>query len=98
MDTSSRTKLNRLALLIRFSLTRRDTWNNKIRSMAHYSPCAPPSIITHHLSLRDQLTGVKLRHHGLEHFIHDGREHTLIVVSSKLSVAEKKSGETNQTA
>jgi hypothetical protein len=48
----------------------------------------PPDKInnTHHLSLRDQLSGIKLRNNALQHFISDGREDPLVVVHSKALV------------
>jgi len=42
---------------------------------------------THHLSLRDQLTGIELRSDRFQDLVDNRGQDTLIVVGSKLSVA-----------
>ena len=47
-------------------------------------------ILTHktrdHFSLRDQLRCIKLRDDGLEYFVHNAWQHTLVVVGAKLTI------------
>jgi len=40
----------------------------------------------HILSLRNQLTRIKLRHHALQHLVHNARQHPLIVIRAQRSV------------
>jgi hypothetical protein len=44
---------------------------------------------TNHLSLGDQLTGVELGSNRLQDLVDDRGEHSLVVVGSELSVAER---------
>lgn len=46
--------------------------------------------VSYIFSLGDQLTGVELGDDRLQDFIHDRGQHSLIVVGSKFSVAEKQ--------
>jgi len=39
-----------------------------------------------HLSLGDELRGVELGDHGLEHLVYDGREDALVVVGAEVTV------------
>jgi hypothetical protein len=41
---------------------------------------------TNILTLRNQLTGIELRYHALEDFVHNGRQHTLVVVGAESAV------------
>lgn len=41
-------------------------------------------------SLCDQLGGVELGHHALEHLVDDGRKHTLVIVFPQLLVQDRQ--------
>lgn len=43
------------------------------------------------LTLGDELTGVELCHDGLQHFVHDRRKHTLVVIGAEGTVDNRES-------
>ena len=54
-------------------------------------PRRPPNQIVPHqpadiLSLRNQLTRIELRHHALQHLVHNTRQHPLIVVGAQCAI------------
>lgn len=82
IDTSSRTRLNRVARSVRFSRTSRETWfvimlldtKNIVDDGAYV------------FTLSDQLAGVELGNHALQDLVHNGRKDAFIIVLAKLAV------------
>lgn len=58
------------------------------------SPVDTPCFILYLGSLGDQLRGIELGHHALEHLVDDGRKHTLVIVFPQLLVHDWQAGGT----